>query len=828
MNIVSILLIDDNDAEIRLIESMLAEVHSVQFNLVQADCLSKALDIATHTRIDTILLVLSLPDSQGLGTLIKLHAAVPETPIIVLTDLDDEMLGVAATDQGAQDYLIKGQFDGGSLMRSFRYAIALRRTEEQIDFHKMLFDQVRNAVIATDRDAKIIYWNRYAEKLYQWTSQEMNGKSIYEVVVPGENSPALEAIFAKTEVGGSWEGELTMQCRDGLTKPAYGTVTAIMDHHRKLKGFVASAVDITERKQVEIELHKYRDHLEQLVTERTSELVTSNSILQKEIVHREQIEAELQFRAELEGLIASISTAFIDLQPSKVDVSVAKALQELGRFAGVDRSYIVLASTDEKQPNGAFEWCADGIESRLTHLRTLPVDFLSAWLEKLKTVGTLQLLDREPSRSIVNPEIQFLRSRSARSLIATPMFYGGEAVGFLGFEMLRAEKQWVGDIVTLLGIASQIFVSALEHKRTQDSLLGSEERLRRLTDNMLDIIYQTDPDGIIEYASPSCMSVLGYPPETLMGQSIYSWLDPVDVPRVREAILTVGVIEYRYKHADGHYLWLETLSNVLFADDGTPKGFIFASRDITVRKQAEHDLQELNRLKTEFLSTAAHELRTPLASIMGFSEILLTRDIEASRGKHFLRLINEQSSQLRKLVDSLLDLSRLDTKENLRLDLQVVDLTALTSKLLVPFIESSPDRRFQLVGLSTCPPIVGDPFRLGQVLQNLLSNAVKYSPDGGTITVRGQVTPGFLQISVADQGIGMTPQQQLHLFERFYRADASNTTISGTGLGLAISKLIVELHGGRIWAHSEYGIGTTMYFTLPLADDEASQNGNSG
>jgi signal transduction histidine kinase len=128
--------------------------------------------------------------------------------------------------------------------------------------------------------------------------------------------------------------------------------------------------------------------------------------------------------------------------------------------------------------------------------------------------------------------------------------------------------------------------------------------------------------------------------------------------------------------------------------------------------------------------------------------------------------------------------------------------------------------------LAACPTIIGDPFRLSQVLQNLLSNAVKYSPDGGLIAIYGQVIPGFLQISVQDEGIGMTAQQQVHLFERFYRADASNTTISGTGLGLAISKLIVELHSGKIWVDSARGVGTTMHFTLPIANDNSTQVNN--
>src|SRR5262249_19591343 len=100
-------------------------------------------------------------------------------------------------------------------------------------------------------------------------------------------------------------------------------------------------------------------------------------------------------------------------------------------------------------------------------------------------------------------------------------------------------------------------------------------------------------------------------------------------------------------------------------------------------------------------------------------------------------------------------------------------------------------------------------------------NAVKYSPSGGTISVRSRLLPDCVEISVQDQGIGMTPEQQEHLFEKFYRADGSNLAISGTGLGLAISKLIVELHESRIWAQSERGVGTTFSFTLPLSKEKA-------
>ncbi len=357
-------------------------------------------------------------------------------------------------------------------------------------------------------------------------------------------------------------------------------------------------------------------------------------------------------------------------------------------------------------------------------------------------------------------------------------------------------------------------------RQFEEALRESEERLRRITDNMLDMILQVDTQGIIQYASPSTWSVLGHLPDRLIGKSVYTWLHPDDFDRVVGSFQTMDRIEYRYQHAEGHYIWVETISSLLFDSDAV-SGFIFASRDITERKQVEQQLKELGQLKSEFLSTAAHELRTPLTSIRGFSEILLTRKLDESRQRRYLTLINEQSRDLGAIIDDLLDVSRLEAGRGLKISPEPMDLIELIRDVAVPFIESAPKHHIDLALPEQCPQIQGDPFRLAQVMKNLLSNAIKYSPEGSTVQVRCRILPSFLEVAVQDEGIGMTPDQQAHLFEKFYRASASNNAVGGTGLGLAISKLIVELHRGKIWARSEHGVGSIFYFTLPLPAKQA-------
>lgn len=351
----------------------------------------------------------------------------------------------------------------------------------------------------------------------------------------------------------------------------------------------------------------------------------------------------------------------------------------------------------------------------------------------------------------------------------------------------------------------------------------TEKRLRSITDNMLDMIWQTDLGGVIDYASPSCWATLGYAPEILQGMSAYESIHPEDVLRAHEQVESVGRVECRYRHANGQYLWLEILTSFTFGEDDEATRIIWASRDITARKQAETELEELNRLKTEFLSTAAHELRTPLTSIRGFGEILTTRELDPARQKRYIALISDQATQLGLIINDLLDISRMEAKRKLSLKLEETTLATLVEEVVTPFIETTPTHNIVVEDLEGWPTITGDSFRLAQLFKNLLSNAIKYSPKGGNIVLRGKPVKDYFEMSISDQGMGMSPEQQAHLFEKFYRADAVHSSINGTGLGLAIAKLIVELHGGQIWAESKVGVGTTFYFTLPLSAEQIPQ-----
>ena len=227
-------------------------------------------------------------------------------------------------------------------------------------------------------------------------------------------------------------------------------------------------------------------------------------------------------------------------------------------------------------------------------------------------------------------------------------------------------------------------------------------------------------------------------------------------------------------------------------------------------------LQELNRLRSELIANVSHEVRTPLGLIKISCTSLLAEDVEFDREtqRKFLRGIDEETDRLERIVDNLLDLSRIESGR-LRLDMRPADVGRLAREVMKDMEAQATQHR--LVHDFPPDPLVAiiDPKRVEQVLRNLLSNAIKYSPEGGTITVRGCEDERHIIVRVSDEGIGIPAGDLERVFERFYRVENETTqSVGGVGLGLAVCRSIVKAHGGRIWAESTLTVGSTFSFTL--------------
>lgn len=288
---------------------------------------------------------------------------------------------------------------------------------------------------------------------------------------------------------------------------------------------------------------------------------------------------------------------------------------------------------------------------------------------------------------------------------------------------------------------------------------------------------------------------------------------------------------------DGTERWIGHTCMAVYGTDGSFMGHRGTNRDITERRRAEEErerlLEEVSAKRHEaedavsqrdiFLSVASHELKTPLTSLLGYTQLMIKQmnregKIDAERSDKALHIVSEQSKKIARLINQLLDVSRVQTG-SLALDKQPVDLARLVTDLATS-VQSGTNRHEITLSVPEVLEVVVDPVRLEQVLTNLLDNAIKFSPEGGRIDLMiAEPNSKFVQLAVRDYGLGVPPEHRAGIFDRFYQAHKSGK-FGGMGLGLYVSKEIVELHGGEIAVEFPEGGGTRFVVTLPVEPDE--------
>ena len=240
---------------------------------------------------------------------------------------------------------------------------------------------------------------------------------------------------------------------------------------------------------------------------------------------------------------------------------------------------------------------------------------------------------------------------------------------------------------------------------------------------------------------------------------------------------------------------------------------------LEAKADAVREAREAERLRSELMATLSHELRLPLTALKGYASALLLDEINWSPEKQseFLQKIDEECDHMNVMLTDILDSSLIEV-DQLSMEPQPVRLQLLANEVCDE-IQCRTKLHQLIVNLPSDFPIVhADPLWIKQVFRNIVDNAVKYSPDGGLILVSGEQRASDVIISITDQGIGISPEDLIPLFEKYFRVKSpGGLRIPGTGLGLPIARTIIEAHGGRIWAESKVGEGTILSFSLPFS-----------
>lgn len=399
-------------------------------------------------------------------------------------------------------------------------------------------------------------------------------------------------------------------------------------------------------------------------------------------------------------------------------------------------------------------------------------------------------------------------------------------------ELARADGRQLADDVGAREVRELVGAMNQASTTLQAQRQAIEEQLRMLRrqdaelaerSEQLAMVFALSPDGVVlfddagcvRFANPAFARLLDLLPEDIVGRDA-AWLDAELAHRADEpqeqtlARIFDGASQGEPRRRS---LSLRRPRHLELALVGVLGHAPTAVRLLYVR-DVTHET-EVDRLKSEFLSTAAHELRTPMVSIHGFTELLIHRPFDAPRRASMLETIHRHSSAMIHILNELLDLARIEARRGADFDIEPAELGRIVQQAVADFALPV-GREAPRVEPSGWPlPVRVDHAKIAQVLRNLLSNAYKYSPGGGPVAVRLRRDGDAAIVEVADAGIGMTPEQLARVCERFYRADASGT-ILGTGLGMAIVKEIVELHRGHLGLTSQPGRGTTVTVTLPV------------
>jgi two-component system sensor histidine kinase/response regulator len=653
-----------------------------------------------------------------------------------------------------------------------------KRQENEVRKLAQAVEQSPECIIVTDAEGRIEYVNSGFEKVTGHARDEVVGQTPRLLKSPATPAAVHAEMWAALGRGEAWSGELTNRRKDGTDYVVAAIVAPVRDAQGRVTHYLTSQDDITARKRMSDELSRYRTHLEELVAERTDELLAAKRVaegLARDFERLLETSPDLIVLKDRDRRVTACSLAF-------------------ARAAGRDTAAEVIG-------------------------RTAAEIFTPVFGEEIGAQEDRQVAS---GQEVVVQEMPFIPADGSRHIISVTRSILRDATGgYDGFLMIARD-------ITARAAA-------------EDALARKEEEARLLLECSSEGIVGLDPAGCVTFANVAAARLLGHDdPAALIGRNAHEEMHHTrpDGAPYPEAACPIGrAIRSTERVVNEEDLfWRRDGSSFAAAYAASPilrgaaqVGAVLTFHDITARKQAERELEaarvaaeRANRAKSDFLANMSHEIRTPMNAIMGLVH-LLKRGTDDPRQHEQCDRISAAARHLLTIINDILDLSKIEAG---RLELQVedFDLGRVVDRACSLVRAAAATKGLELVvDLHGVPlSLRGDELRLGQILLNFVGNAVKFT-EAGSVSLRARRIAGdgdraTIRFEVTDTGIGLTPEQQALLFRPFQQADSSTTRrYGGTGLGLAINRRLAELMGGRIGVESTPGQGSTFWVELPFA-----------
>lgn len=390
---------------------------------------------------------------------------------------------------------------------------------------------------------------------------------------------------------------------------------------------------------------------------------------------------------------------------------------------------------------------------------------------------------------------------------------------------LTENLPWIaaGGLVILnlmwLATAGAILSSRKEAERLADEATKDLRKFKQGVEGVSDLVIITDPEGIITYANKAAEKNTGYRSETLIGKKPTLWGNQMDDEFYKKLWKTIKYDkkpfwgEVTNKRKSGELYEAEMNISPILNDSGELLFFVGIERDLS-------KVKAVDQMKTEFISLASHQLRTPLSAVKWFGKMLISDEVGKlnKTQREYIDRINESNEREIQLVNSLLNVSRIESGKILVVP-RLTDLNKIVSTVVTDFkIElGNTKENLSVIIDKKVPSVFVDEDLIRHVYANLISNAIRYTNTGGKVVIKVYMAKNYVMTEVKDSGIGIPKEEQKRIFEKFYRAtNALKKETDGTGLGLYLSKTIVESSGGKMGFRSSEGKGSTFWFTLPL------------
>ena len=558
-----------------------------------------------------------------------------------------------------------------------------------------------------------------------------------------------------------------------------------------------------------MELEQYRTSLEQMVEEKSKDLIA--------------IQENLEATNRRQALFIKV-LQILQLEPD-IPTAMNMALAEIGRYTGVDRLATWENHLDGVTYGCTNEWCNDGIEPAIDYLRSMTIEAGKPWFDMLEEnhiICTSDIYSLDPFIT------QMLEVQGVKAIAVFPLSQLGVHFGFLSFNFCW-NKQWDEKDVELMSQISQIVSTATKRWQVETSLQQSQRTMQKVLDNINANIFVSDYDTLkVIFANKPFREEAGEVPENaecwrMLNAGLENGCKHCPKPKLLDANRKFTGVHFWEDYNPVTKRWYTIQSMAIKWLDGR-WAIMELATDITTRKQVELELiqakekaEESDRLKSAFLANMSHEIRTPLNAIIGFSDLICQTD-DAEEKEEYIRIVTSNNELLLQLIDDILDLSKIEAG-TMDFSYAPTDINELMEDICLQMQQKNQRPEVQIMFTEKEPGCVinTDRLRLSQVIMNLMNNAMKFTSEG-SITLGYRLTrqKDELYFFVKDTGIGIPADQAGKVFERFVKL---NTFVKGTGLGLAICRVIIERLGGTIGVETREGRGSCFWFRLPVRED---------